>query len=680
MTPERRPLPSALVVWAVLLWLHAVAMAVMVGVGGSDDGNRLLVRLGPSAAEVCAAALALAGMIAIPGLTRWVGVRAPRLGRFGAPLVFVYAAVIVFFYTLSWRLHVLFGVYLDATALTMIFHNPVLLIEHAIQVLGGGSVLVSLLAIPAAAGILLVGLRCANRLPERLRGAVAASALALVIGASVLVAVLGIQQGGPFTRIQSDVTLMLRHGGLRSARFDPAEVTLRPIESMAEYLAKVDRARMKRFNVILIELESMRKDVLPIYGGADLVMPTVQRIAEEGLVFEDAYAQASHSSYQDLVPLCGQYPLRSWRPYFYPKNPDYPRVLIYDVLHALGWATGIVSSQNENWGNMANFLATSGLDHFLHAENYSGTLVQGEDGIDPDAGKRGGIQLDFNGSMLKSSRSGKIDDADTIRSAIAWVAQVPREQPFFLYVNLQSSHAPYWVPPSYPRRFSKDQFAPDGTPLVSSVSNLRPEMLRARYLDSLGYMDEQIGRLVDRLRELGRWDDTVMILGGDTATVFGDRYLGNGASLLQGVVQVPLILRVPFQAPATIAARVQTVDIPPTVLEILGIPAHPIFQGRSMLARRPDDAEPVFLVAQTPLARQYGLVLGGWKLVWDQLTDRRSFYLIQDVGIEPTLSRSQRERMVHLLEVWVAAQLGYYGDRSMQSRYYAPVVITDGRS
>ncbi len=680
MTRERRPLPSALVVWGALLWLHVGAMVAMVDVGGADDRDPLLVRLAPSAAEVCAAALALGVLIALPRLTRWVGVREPRLRRFGPPLVFVYAATIVFFYALSWRLHFLFGVYLDATALTMIFHNPVLLIEHAVQVLGGGSVLVSLLAIPAVAGILLVGLRYANGLHERLRSAVAASALALVIGASVLVAVLGIQQGGPFIRIQSDVALMLRHGGLRSPRFDPAEVTLRPIESMDEYLAKVDRARVKRFNVILVELESMRKDVLPIYGGVELVMPTVQRIAEEGLVFEDAYAQASHSSYQDLVPLSGQYPLRSWRPYFYPKNPEYPRVLIYDVLHALGWATGIVSSQNENWGNMANFLTTPGLDHFLHAENYAGTLIQGADGRDPDAGRRGDIQLDFNGSMLKSGRSGKLDDADTIRSAMAWISQVPREQPFFLYVNLQSSHAPYWVPASYPRRFSQDQFAPDGTPLVSSVSKLTPEMLRARYLDSLGYMDEQIGRLVDRLRELGRWDETLVILGGDTATVFGDRYLGNGAFLLQGVIQVPLILRVPFQAPAKVAARVQTVDVPPTVLEILGLPAHPIFQGRSMLHRQPDEVEPVFLVAQTPLARQYGLVLGAWKLVWDQLTDRRSFYLVQADGEDPTLTQSQRERMVHLLEVWMAAQLGYYGDRSMQRRYYAPVVITASRS
>ena len=109
------------------------------------------------------------------------------------------------------------------------------------------------------------------------------------------------------------------------------------------------------------------------YGGTRDVMPAVDALARESRVFTNAYIQASHSNYAGLVPLSSQYPLRSPQMYRYPPDPTYPRVLIYDVLKALGYKTAIFSSQNERWGGMINFHRQSSLDRFFHAGHSPGT-------------------------------------------------------------------------------------------------------------------------------------------------------------------------------------------------------------------------------------------------------------------------------------------------------------------
>ena len=71
----------------------------------------------------------------------------------------------------------------------------------------------------------------------------------------------------------------------------------------------------------MVQVESLRSDQLRVYGGTRDVMPTIDALARESRVFTNAYIQASHSNYADLVPLSSQYPLRSPQMYEYPPNP-----------------------------------------------------------------------------------------------------------------------------------------------------------------------------------------------------------------------------------------------------------------------------------------------------------------------------------------------------------------------
>ena len=267
------------------------------------------------------------------------------------------------------------------------------------------------------------------------------------------------------------------------ATIETGNVIRRPIISMEQYLAGVPQAGVKRWNVVMVQVESLRSDQLRIYGGTRDVMPAVDALARDSRVFTNAYVQASHSNYEDLVPLSSQYPLRSAEMYEYPPNPTYPRVLIYDVLKGLGYKTAIFSSQNERWGGMINFHRESSLDRFFHAETFSGkTYAPWGD-------------LGFAEWVKETKGAGSVDDRYTVQEAMQWLDTVGTGTPFFLHMNLQSSHVPYVVPDDFPRRFSPKNI--DFAIMWGKFPIDKIDIVKGRYADSLFYEDTQIGKLFD---------------------------------------------------------------------------------------------------------------------------------------------------------------------------------------
>ena len=81
------------------------------------------------------------------------------------------------------------------------------------------------------------------------------------------------------------------------AAADGDRVIRRPIISMEQYVAGIPRDGIKRRNVVMVQIESLRSDQLRAYGGTRDVMPAVDALARESRVFTNAYIQASHSNY-----------------------------------------------------------------------------------------------------------------------------------------------------------------------------------------------------------------------------------------------------------------------------------------------------------------------------------------------------------------------------------------------
>src|SRR5262249_49930293 len=135
-------------------------------------------------------------------------------------------------------------------------------------------------------------------------------------------------------------------------------------------------------------------------------------------------------------------------------------------------------------------------------------------------------------------------------------------------MNLQSSHLPYVVPPDFPRRFGPKTI--DFAIVWASFPRDKISVVKDRYADSLFYEDTQIGRLFERLRRGGLWDNTIIIIGGDNGEAFYEHgFAAHASSVFNEVVKVPMIFRVPGLTPGIDDRPAMFLDVPPSVLDLL---------------------------------------------------------------------------------------------------------------
>jgi arylsulfatase A-like enzyme len=435
----------------------------------------------------------------------------------------------------------------------------------------------------------------------------------------------------------------------------PAPLVRRPIESMEQYLSKVDRDRVKPWNVIVILIDSLRADQLRAAGGTREVMPAIEALALEGRVFADCVTQASHTDYAAPAVFSSHYPLRARDVYRYPKNPAYPRVMIYDVLKALGWRTALFSSQNEEWGQMLNYLQTGGLEVLFHS-------------------KSGGVSEDA--SKERPAFAGTLDDSVTIAESMKWIDASPGA-PFFLYLNLQNSHLPYDVPRDFPRRFGPREI--DFKISVGWFPREKAEIVKDVYADSLAYVDTLLDRLFRRLKDRGLWDRTLVVVTGDHGEAFyehGSAAHANG--VYDEVIRVPLVFRAPGLEPGRDGRPAQLIDVAPGVFHLLGLPVHPSFQGEDLFAPEPRADRVRYTICDTPWKTHIGIYRSGFKLIRDgDLGSSILYDLKLDPGekadataAHPEIARDLRSRLAE----WRRAQLDYYDNPLRQSCEYPPLL------
>lgn len=601
--------------------------------------------------------------------------------------------VLSFIYGASWGSFFSTGRFLGPAAIGLWLANPVQLFQHVVDI-EPDLLLVIPVAVLAVLGVVLLIGRISFAAPWKFcRAATLLSIVFLLLcfrssssDASAVDAI-EMQVWDPESGAQrsfGDIYMMARADrtgpmasafaslGVRRKRemFIPrvpitVPVDTAPILPIKQYESMVDESRVHNWNVIVLVVESLRSDELLAYGGSRLVMPNVEKIARESRVYTDNITTATHSNYASVVPLSGQYPLRSGLQLPYPKKPAYPRVLIYDILKAQNYHTAVFSSQNEYWGGMYYYLNTGSIDRFFHSETYDGPTYAPETDIGFARWAEGG------------KRAGKIDDRITVNAAVQWLDSLysgrTETRPFFMYMNLQSSHVPYQRPADFPPRFGSgktsftigfNRFPLDSAAAVHDI-----------YDNSLAYLDAQVGRLVDHLKATGMWDSTVFVLTGDHGQAFLEHgFAAHGNVPFAELSRAPLLIHAPGLAPGADDRPSQHVDVPPTILSILGLPPHPGFQGIDLTGPPPPRNRPRFVVAQTALANAYSIVSGRYTLIADVQHD---FVMLYDDSLDKAqkhdLSRALpavRDSLLRELDMWRRVQLEYYGSAGDMFRWY----------
>lgn len=214
-------------------------------------------------------------------------------------------------------------------------------------------------------------------------------------------------------------------------------------------------------------------------------------------------------------------------------------------------------------------------------------------------------------SDVGGKRKGYPDVSEMIREASRWLEERNPSRPFLLYLQPMNVHGPYRVPAaaaaSLLGRAPAPGFAFFG-PLMSAImkqgrierrGEVTPEFVRSlqeEYATAVHYSAEQIAGLLELLRQLGLFDSSLVIFTADHGEELYDRGgFAHGYSLYREIIGVPLFVKLPGQTrPRSVDTPVSLVDLYPTVLDLLGLPAPQRLDGVSLrpLLEGPADAPP----------------------------------------------------------------------------------------
>ncbi len=318
----------------------------------------------------------------------------------------------------------------------------------------------------------------------------------------------------------------------------------------------------ERPNVLIYLIDTLRADHLGVYGYPRPTSPEIDRFAADGVLFENAQAQSSWTRPTVVSLLTGLRPRAhgvNRRQDAVPAGID----TLAELLAADGYQTaGFVTNGNAG----PNFGLDQGFEQFRH-------LLESA-----DTRERHRLSDHLNlwlFDWLENQRS--------------------EDRPFFLYAHASDPHAPYTPPEPFRRRF-----APGVDPAIGDLENVRAvfqggrppgETTRQDLVDlydaEIAFNDHHFGRLIERLKELGLYESTLIILVADHGEEFLDHGgWEHGITLYGEQLHVPLILKLPGGrfAGTRIAATVGQVDVVPTILELLSIAPPPALDGTNLLA------------------------------------------------------------------------------------------------
>jgi arylsulfatase A-like enzyme len=317
-------------------------------------------------------------------------------------------------------------------------------------------------------------------------------------------------------------------------------------------------------NVLVVVVDTMGADHLSTYGYARLTSPNLTKIAEQGVLFENAVAPSSWTLPSHASILTGLYP-HAHRTAAYSANlgSEYPTLA--EVLRSRGYRTAAFS------GNTGTFCRQRGFGRgFMHFEddfqNWGSMLSNTYYG-----GKLANLLVKLR---LVRDLPGRVDAPDLRKRAFQWIDSDAK--PFFAFINFYDLHDPYLPPGPYVQRYTNVK-NPGGwfTPHWEWFQNLTPEQREAArdaYDGAVNYADDQIAELMRQLEHRGLSKNTLVVITSDHGEAFYEHGLMNhGNSLYREVTHVPLIFWAPGSIPAgkRIADPVSLTAVPATVLRFV---------------------------------------------------------------------------------------------------------------
>jgi arylsulfatase A-like enzyme len=340
-------------------------------------------------------------------------------------------------------------------------------------------------------------------------------------------------------------------------------------------------------NVVLIVWDTVRADDLSPYGYARETTPHLARWARRGVLYDLAIAPAPWTFPTHSTLFTGYWPFEIGTQTTYTLRAPVPTLAEY--LAGRGYQTaGFVANTN-----CCSY--ESGLDRgFAYYNDYPITLRSLLGRTLPGNWLLRNLVSRDDPYAHKWDRLQSRDARGINDDFLGWLHGRRRDRPFFAFLNYFDAHAPYLPPRGWAGRFGSRPRTPrdyqfltgelQGSPGALRPSDVR--MARDCYDACIGYLDEQLGRLMGELEREGLLENTVVVITSDHGEAFGDHGLfGHTSSVYLDQVSVPLIVLAPG-APAgrVVPYPVSLRDVPSTVVDQLGFAVAAPFPGRSLAA------------------------------------------------------------------------------------------------
>jgi len=356
------------------------------------------------------------------------------------------------------------------------------------------------------------------------------------------------------------------------------------------------KRKKQRLNLIVICADTWRADYLGCYGNKNIKTPNLDKLASEGVRFTNVHADGLPTipmrrvffTGNSILPLEHDPPMKGSHPSgngWRPLSED--DITLPEVLQENGYTTGLITDCFHYFKPNLNFHRFFNSWEWIRGQERDFWRSGPREKFDPKKHMPPHLwNPDYDDRMrqyLMNTAHWQTEEdyfcAQVCRTAMTWLEQNLGNQPFMLWVDMFDPHEPWDAPPRFQKMYHKNipyeryLFGYGVNPKDVRKSDI--PIIRALYAAEVTFTDLWIGHLLDRIRELGLMDNTVVVFSTDHGTHIGEEgCVQKTAGLLNSCVcKLPLIVRHPNQkyAGKKINALVSGIDYMPTFLSLLGI-------------------------------------------------------------------------------------------------------------
>jgi arylsulfatase A-like enzyme len=398
----------------------------------------------------------------------------------------------------------------------------------------------------------------------------------------------------------------------------PPEPVPIPRNEAAEARADALRKATAGDGVMLVILDAAAAGHFGCYGYGRKTTPEIDRIASEGVLFEEAYSPAPYTLAAMSSLWTSRYP--DQHGVVEPRSGPgvrRARVTLPDLLSAAGIATG---------GFVANGMA----------------------------GPAFGFQRGFSRFEEVYLTHGL--DAAAFRTVLPpWLDETAGKRAF-TYLHFREPHWPYDPAPPFDTMFGPDgpvpkflrvdrHFLPNVDKRLTPILPEHREHVIRLYDGNLAYADREVGELRKVLEARGLWDKTILVIAADHGeALFEHEHVGHEVQVYEASLRIPLIIRFPKghgPAGVRVGGFVDLLDVAPTLADLFGVRgkggSDTIFEGRSLLPMLYGGAGKPVLVARSRGGRpRYAFRFERLKYVYESGTGAEELY---DVASDPGETR-----------------------------------------